>query len=78
MNITYAEMTSDDFQTMVKAMAKFGGGFVRDLAALMVRADCENREALVNAFGHIVTKFGPGSEAFAQIKQMQQPKQVAA
>ena len=75
MNITYAEMTDDDFKTMVKAMAKFGGGFVRDLAALMVRADSENRETLINAFDHIVTKFGPGSEPFAQ---MQQPKQVAA
>lgn len=75
MNITYAEMTDDDFKTMVKAMAKFGGGFVRDLAALMVRADCENRETLIDAFSHVVQKYGPGSELFAQ---MQQPTQVVA
>lgn len=68
-------MSDHDFQTMVAAMKKFGGHFVRDLAALMQNADAENRARLIAAFDHLVRKYGPGSEAFSA---MQQPKQVAA
>lgn len=67
-------MNDHDFQTMTAAMLQFGGSFVRDLALLMRCADYKNRARLIAAFDHIVTKFGPGSEPFAQ---MQQPKQVA-
>jgi hypothetical protein len=41
-------------------MVHYGGGFAEAIASAYFRADSENKQRLLTAFGHLFEKYAPG------------------
>lgn len=55
-------LSGDDFYVWTETMSRFGGHFCEKLADAIRVADSKNKEIIVEAFGHLVEKYGPGSQ----------------
>lgn len=52
-------MTPNEFHATLLCMDRFGGSFVRSLAAALRCADPSNRQRIWDAFPHLLEEFGP-------------------
>jgi hypothetical protein len=54
-------MTYTEQEEMIERMEKYGGSFVKAIAAAFRCADRKNFAILMDAFPHYVEKYGPNS-----------------
>lgn len=59
-------MTSDQQIHTLLTAQRFGGNFLRKLAAAGLAADPNNRAAIFSAFPQLTQVFGPGSSLYSE------------
>lgn len=68
-----------DFDVFVETLERFGGGWVRQYAALLRCSDPVRRQRLLDAFPEQLEKYGPGTAFFqeANTQWQQEPTRIA-
>lgn len=60
----------DELLYTLRAMAAFGGGFANHIAAALSVADLGNLERIQRAVPELMAKFGPGSDFYNTMKNL--------
>lgn len=64
-----SESTNVEIAGTILAMTHYGGSFVQRLAAAMNTADSVNVKRVIEAFPDIMTKYGPGSFFYSEVRK---------
>ena len=54
------DMSERELLKAAHNMVYYGGGFAEAIASAYFRADSENKQRLLTAFGHLFEKYAPG------------------
>jgi hypothetical protein len=54
------DMSESELLKAALNMEQYGGGFAEAIASAYFRADSENKQRLLTAFGHLFEKYAPG------------------
>jgi hypothetical protein len=54
------DMSESELLKAAHNMVYYGGGFAEAIASAYFRADSENKQRLLTAFGHLFERYAPG------------------
>jgi hypothetical protein len=78
MTVSSPSIGGRDFDVFVQTLERFGGGWVRQFAALLRCSDPVRRQRLIAAFPEQLEKYGPGTVFFQETSdQREQEPRIA-